>query len=108
MEHTSSISHTLYLITLHKSSISHLITAAAVNAGRDDRYHPPSSSPDNLQREKSPLTELPGILDHVLGRPSTRFRKIQVFAVVSFWSLYLLRYAQQLALVYIIRTLRPS
>ncbi|KAJ5753402.1 uncharacterized protein N7511_007555 [Penicillium nucicola] len=31
------------------------------------------------------------MIDHVLGRPSTRFRKIQVFAVVSFWSLYLLR-----------------
>ncbi|CAG8947536.1 unnamed protein product [Penicillium salamii] len=30
-------------------------------------------------------------LDHVLGRPSTRFRKIQVFAVVSFWSIYLLK-----------------
>ncbi|PGH05751.1 protein btn1 [Blastomyces parvus] len=29
--------------------------------------------------------------DHVLGRPSTQFRKIQVFAVVSFWFLYLLR-----------------
>ncbi|OJD21858.1 hypothetical protein ACJ73_06800, partial [Blastomyces percursus] len=29
--------------------------------------------------------------DHVLGRPSTKFRKIQVFAVVSFWLLYLLR-----------------
>ncbi|KAJ5253648.1 hypothetical protein N7524_010828 [Penicillium chrysogenum] len=28
---------------------------------------------------------------HVLGRPSTRLRKIQVFAVVSFWSVYLLR-----------------
>ncbi|OAX83690.1 hypothetical protein ACJ72_01955, partial [Emergomyces africanus] len=28
---------------------------------------------------------------HVLGRPSTQFRKIQVFAVVSFWFLYLLR-----------------
>ncbi|KAG5289243.1 hormone-sensitive lipase [Histoplasma ohiense] len=31
------------------------------------------------------------MIDHVLGRPSTQFRKIQVFAVVSFWSLYLLR-----------------
>ena len=31
-------------------------------------------------------------LDHVLGRPSTRLRKIQVFAVVSFWSIYLLKY----------------
>ncbi|KAJ5925047.1 hypothetical protein N7454_007686 [Penicillium verhagenii] len=31
------------------------------------------------------------MIDHVLGRPSTRFRKYQVFAVVSFWSLYLLR-----------------
>ncbi|KAJ6141801.1 hypothetical protein N7497_010900 [Penicillium chrysogenum] len=32
-----------------------------------------------------------GFLNHVLGRPSTRLRKIQVFAVVSFWSVYLLR-----------------
>ena len=32
------------------------------------------------------------LLDHVLGRPSVQFRKIQVFAVVSFWSLYLLRF----------------
>ncbi|KAM0801580.1 lipase [Usnea florida] len=31
------------------------------------------------------------MIDHVLGRPSVQFRKIQVFAVVSFWSLYLLR-----------------
>ncbi|PGH23484.1 hypothetical protein AJ80_02438 [Polytolypa hystricis UAMH7299] len=31
------------------------------------------------------------MIDHVLGRPSTQFRKIQVFAVVSFWVLYLLR-----------------
>ncbi|KAI9883918.1 MAG: tryptophan synthetase [Watsoniomyces obsoletus] len=30
------------------------------------------------------------MIDHVLGRPSVRFRKIQVLAVVSFWSLYLL------------------
>lgn len=29
--------------------------------------------------------------DHVLGRPSSQFRKVQVFAVVSFWSFYLLR-----------------
>ncbi|KAF6230511.1 hypothetical protein HO133_004855 [Letharia lupina] len=31
------------------------------------------------------------MIDHVLGRPSVQFRKIQVFSVVSFWSLYLLR-----------------
>src|SRR5438045_1255329 len=31
------------------------------------------------------------ITDHVLGRPSLRFRKVQVFAVVSFWSFYLLK-----------------
>ncbi|XHG02159.1 hypothetical protein AWENTII_005519 [Aspergillus wentii] len=31
------------------------------------------------------------MIDHVLGRPSTKFRKIQVFAVVAFWSLYLFR-----------------
>ncbi|OJJ47143.1 hypothetical protein ASPZODRAFT_151692 [Penicilliopsis zonata CBS 506.65] len=30
-------------------------------------------------------------VNHVLGRPSTKFRKLQVFAVVSFWSYYLLR-----------------
>ncbi|KIX07482.1 uncharacterized protein Z518_02135 [Rhinocladiella mackenziei CBS 650.93] len=30
------------------------------------------------------------MIDHVLGRPSSQFRKVQVFAVVSFWSLYLL------------------
>ncbi|KAL4992278.1 CLN3 protein-domain-containing protein [Aspergillus falconensis] len=30
-------------------------------------------------------------LDHVLGRPSTRFRKVQVLAVFLFWSYYLLR-----------------
>ncbi|KAI1914371.1 hypothetical protein LOZ61_002274 [Ophidiomyces ophidiicola] len=29
--------------------------------------------------------------DHVLGRPSTQMRKIQVFAVVGFWILYLVR-----------------
>ncbi|KAF2460259.1 Alpha/Beta hydrolase protein [Lineolata rhizophorae] len=29
------------------------------------------------------------MIDHVLGRPSVKFRKIQVFAVVSFWSFYL-------------------
>ncbi|OCL06145.1 alpha/beta-hydrolase [Glonium stellatum] len=28
-------------------------------------------------------------IDHVLGRPSVKFRKIQVLAVVSFWSFYL-------------------
>ncbi|EXJ64780.1 esterase/lipase [Cladophialophora yegresii CBS 114405] len=31
------------------------------------------------------------MIDHVLGRPSSQFRKYQVVAVVSFWSLYLLR-----------------
>ncbi|KAF2724163.1 alpha/beta-hydrolase, partial [Polychaeton citri CBS 116435] len=30
-------------------------------------------------------------IDHVLGRPSTRFRKYQVFTVVLLWSLYLWR-----------------
>lgn len=33
------------------------------------------------------------MIDHVLGRPSVQFRKIQVLAVVSFWSFYLHRYA---------------
>ena len=33
------------------------------------------------------------MIDHVLGRPSVQFRKIQVLAVVSFWSFYLYRYA---------------
>ncbi|KAL2073063.1 hypothetical protein VTL71DRAFT_10387 [Oculimacula yallundae] len=31
------------------------------------------------------------MIDHVLGRPSVQFRKIQVLAVVSFWSFYLFR-----------------
>ncbi|KAH7090306.1 Alpha/Beta hydrolase protein [Paraphoma chrysanthemicola] len=31
------------------------------------------------------------MIDHVLGRPSVQFRKIQVLAVVSFWSFYLYR-----------------
>ncbi|GKZ33337.1 hypothetical protein AbraIFM66950_003187 [Aspergillus brasiliensis] len=31
------------------------------------------------------------MIDHVLGRPSTKFRKIQVLAVLAFWSTYLLR-----------------
>ncbi|KAL1954401.1 hypothetical protein VTO42DRAFT_1216 [Malbranchea cinnamomea] len=31
------------------------------------------------------------MIDHVLGRPSTKFRKIQVLAVVLFWGAYLLR-----------------
>ena len=30
--------------------------------------------------------------DHVLGRPSVQFRKIQVLGVVAFWSLYLVKY----------------
>ena len=39
-------------------------------------------------------TELPvTMIDHVLGRPSVQFRKIQVLAVVSFWSFYLYRCA---------------
>ncbi|KAL3462924.1 CLN3 protein-domain-containing protein [Aspergillus heterothallicus] len=31
------------------------------------------------------------IADHVLGRPSTKFRKVQVLAVFLFWSYYLFR-----------------
>ncbi|PQE26372.1 hormone-sensitive lipase protein [Rutstroemia sp. NJR-2017a BBW] len=31
------------------------------------------------------------LIDHVLGRPSVQFRKIQVLTVVSFWSFYLVR-----------------
>jgi hypothetical protein len=32
------------------------------------------------------------MIDHVLGRPSVPFRKVQVLAVVSFWSFYLYRH----------------
>lgn len=32
------------------------------------------------------------MLDHILGRPSTRFRKYQVFLVVLLWSLYLSKF----------------
>ncbi|KAF2154347.1 hormone-sensitive lipase [Myriangium duriaei CBS 260.36] len=31
------------------------------------------------------------MIDHVLGRPSVKFRKTQVFAVLAFWTLYLSR-----------------
>jgi len=39
----------------------------------------------------SAFSRIVTMIDHVLGRPSSQFRKVQVFAVVSFWSLYLLR-----------------
>lgn len=32
------------------------------------------------------------MIDHVLGRPSVKFRKYQVFTVVAIWSLYLYKY----------------
>ncbi|KAF4313124.1 putative hormone-sensitive lipase protein [Botryosphaeria dothidea] len=34
---------------------------------------------------------MPTPADHVLGRPSVKFRRVQVLAVVSFWSAYLYR-----------------
>lgn len=34
------------------------------------------------------------MIDHVLGRPSTKSRRLQVLAVLSFWSLYLYKYAR--------------
>jgi hypothetical protein len=40
------------------------------------------------------------MIDHVLGRPSVQFRKIQVLAVVSFWSFYLYRYVCQRVILY--------
>lgn len=33
------------------------------------------------------------MLDHVLGRPSSKSRRLQVLAVISFWSFYLYKYA---------------
>jgi hypothetical protein len=33
--------------------------------------------------------------DHVLGRPSVKFRKYQVLLVLAFWSTYLYKYALQ-------------
>ena len=32
------------------------------------------------------------MIDHVLGRPSSKSRRLQVLAVLSFWSFYLYRY----------------
>lgn len=32
------------------------------------------------------------MIDHVLGRPSSKSRRLQVLAVISFWSVYLYRY----------------
>jgi hypothetical protein len=32
------------------------------------------------------------MIDHVLGRPSVKSRRLQVLAVLAFWSVYLFRY----------------
>lgn len=32
------------------------------------------------------------MLDHVIGRPSSKSRRLQVLAVISFWSFYLYKY----------------
>lgn len=32
------------------------------------------------------------MIDHVLGRPSSKSRRLQVLAVLSLWSFYLYRY----------------
>ena len=36
---------------------------------------------------------LTNVIDHVLGRPSVKFRKYQVLLVLAFWSTYLYKYA---------------
>lgn len=46
------------------------------------------------------------MIDHVLGRPSVQFRKIQVLAVVSFWSFYLHRYVHS-NLLHLVSLLTP-
>ncbi|KAL1605329.1 hypothetical protein SLS60_004877 [Paraconiothyrium brasiliense] len=43
------------------------------------------------ERGTTPTARAQGMIDHVVGRPSVKFRKIQVLAVVSFWSFYLYR-----------------
>lgn len=32
------------------------------------------------------------MIDHLLGRPSVKSRRLQVLAVLTFWSAYLVRY----------------
>jgi hypothetical protein len=32
------------------------------------------------------------MIDHLLGRPSVKSRRLQVLAVLAFWSAYLIRY----------------
>jgi hypothetical protein len=34
------------------------------------------------------------MIDHLLGRPSVKSRRLQVLAVVAFWSAYLVRYVE--------------
>lgn len=73
--------------TCHQQSFVHTrhlhFCTTTYNFNQDDRYILPS-----LSCLIYPLMEF---VDHVLGRPSVQFRKIQVLAVVSFWSFYLFR-----------------
>jgi len=54
------------------------------NIRYNDRYNT-----HDLHFRVYPLPKADKIPDHVLGRPSVKFRKYQVFCVVSLWSLYL-------------------
>lgn len=35
------------------------------------------------------------MIDHVLGRPSVKSRRLQVLAVLAFWSAYIFRYVMR-------------
>jgi hypothetical protein len=45
---------------------------------------------DNLKANPGP--GLANMVDHLLGRPSVKSRRLQVLAVLAFWSAYLVRY----------------
>jgi hypothetical protein len=38
------------------------------------------------------------MIDHVLGRPSVKSRRLQVLAVLAFWSTYMFKYSFALSL----------
>lgn len=55
----------------------------------------PSPSSPSRPEPPPPPPATATMLDHVLGRPSSKSRRLQVLAVLSFWSLYLCRQVSQ-------------
>ena len=57
-----------------------------------------------ISKPTSSFTNTPSakMIDHVLGRPSVKSRRLQVLAVLGFWSAYLFRYKSLFAFVFVL------